>query len=443
MEVTPMNEVLQKILVISASIFLFIPGCASLNTPSEISADNRTKEVFRGNDRISFPGYSLSIKEPVGEWDTQQGLGEGELVLWINRENASIIEIMASRASRKLTYQKIALEFRKATCDLISQQIPTVSCDIVQQAIVQFNGKEFFKVKIAYQLLNIGWAEKSILYLYKTDDVVYHFIFEEENHDINAPEMMMSIIFLENPEKALTFLNQSGQISLVEACYYGEKEIVEELLTKGAYVNTQDENGVTPLSYAADRGHKEIVKILLAHGANVNARSDIGSTPLMNAAFMGHLKIVKFLIANGADVNAQSNEGTTPLMNAAANGNKEIVETLLSNGAELDACEMCGLTALWNAISGKYNDIVRIFIEHGADLNIKANDGSTVLMNAVYTGNIDIVSMLLKAGAEVNIKAHNGLTALMIAERKGYYEIVKLLKDAGAVDETTKKPVFI
>ncbi len=51
--------------------------------------------------------------------------------------------------------------------------------------------------------------------------------------------------------------------------------------------------------------------------------------------------------------------------------------------------------------------------------------------------------MLLKAGADVNIKAHNGLTALMIAARKGYYEIVKLLKDAGAVDEATKKPVFI
>ena len=438
-----MNEVLQKIIGISTSILLFIPGCASINTSSEISGYNTGKEAIHAEERISFPGYNLSIIKPHGEWETQQGLGQGELVIWVNSDDGSIIEIMASRSSRNLSYQNIAIEFTKATCDLILKQTSVVSCEIVNESEVLFNEKEFFKVIIAYQVLNTEWLEKSVLYLYKTEDCVYHFIFMEENHDVNAPEMMESVYFLEDSQQTGTSANQSGQMSLVDACYYGETKIVEELLSQGANVNLQNEDGVSALSYASDRGHKEIVEILLTHGANVNARSDIGSTPLMNAAFMGHLKIIKLLIANGADVNAQSREGTTALMNAAAHGYAEVVEMLLANGADLDACERCGLTALWNAISGGYVDIVNILIKEGADINAKANDGTTALMNAVYTGNTDIVKMLLKAGAEINVKAHNGVTALAVAKRKGYVEIIKLLKQAGAVDETSQKPIFI
>ena len=443
MEVTPMNEVSQKILLISTSFLLFFIGCAPINTTSEISRGNTGQEAILAEKRISFPGYSLSISKPSGDWERQQGLGQGELALWVNRDDGSIIEIMASKSSRNLSYHNIAVEFTKATCDLILQQTPVVSCEIMSETEVHFNGKRFSQVTILYQVLNAGWAEKSVLYLYKTNDCVYHFIFMEENHDIFAPEMMESIVFLEGHKQKITPTNQKGQFSLVEACYYGDTEIVGELLAKGAYVNSQNEDGVTALSCASDRGHKEIVEMLLAHGANANARSNIGSTPLINAAFMGHSKIVKLLVANGADVNTQSKEGTTALMNAAARGYQEIVEILLANGADLDECEMCGLTALWNAISGGYVDIIEILIEQGADINIKANDGSTVLMNATYTGNIDIVKTLLQAGAEVNVKAHNGFTALMIAKKRGHNEIVKLLKEAGAVDETTRKPVFI
>ena len=438
-----MNEVLQKILIISISFFLFILGCASINTSSKNSNESGSKEVLIAGDRISFPGYSLSIIKPVGEWEAQQGLGEGELVLWLNKDDGSTIEIMASRSSRNLTYQNIALEFRKATCDLILQQIPAVNCEIVKETVVHFNEKEFFKVNIVYQVLNTEYAEKSVLYLYRTDDCVYHFLFNEENHDICAPEMMQSIIFLEGQKQRTTSKKHNGQTSLVNACYYGDTEIVEELLAKGAYVNSQDGDGVTALSYASDRGHEEIVEMLLVHGANVNARSDIGSTPLMNAAFMGHLKIVKLLIDSGANINTQSKEGTTALMNAAAQGNKEIVEILLANGADLDACEMCGLTALWNAISGGYVDIVKVLIEHGADVNTKANDGTTALMNAVYTGNISIVKILLEADAEVNAKANNDCTALSLAKRMWHTEIVKLLKQAGAMDDIPKGSIRI
>ena len=443
MEVTPMKEVLQKILLICAVGSLFYSGCAPINTSPETPYTKTGQEIFSTENRIFFPGYSLSISKPSGNWDRQQGLAQDELVLWVNREDGSIIEIMASRSARNLSYHNIALEFTRATCDLILRKTPGVDCEIVNEMEVRFNQKEFYKVDINYQVLKADWAEKSVLYLYRTAECVYHFIFMEANHDLWAPEIMQSIVFLDHNQQTQISTNQIGQMSLIDACYYGDTEVVKEILAHGVNVNATNEDGVTALSYASDRGHMDIVKILLADNADVNARSNIGSTPLMNAAFMGHLHIVEMLVAKGADVDAQSNEGTTALMNAAAQGYTSIVEILLANGADVDACEMCGLTALWNAISGGHVDIVKALIEHGTDINAKANDGTTALMNAVYTGNINIVKMLLIAGADVNAKARNGCTALMLARKKGYAEIVKLLKQAGAVDYIPLGPVII
>lgn len=438
-----MNEVHLKILLLCVSLFLLMSGCASINTSSEVAEYTENTTITETSNRAFFPEYGLSVTKPSGDWITQKGLGQDELVLWINSGDGSLIEIMASRSSRHLSYHDIAVEFTEATCNLISQQIPLANCKLIEESKVQFDEKTFYKAKIFYQPQNARWSEEAALYLYKTIDYVFHFIFMKENHDIYAPQIMSSLVFFEDDQYEKQLNNITDKTSMIDACYLGETDIVTELLAVGGNVNSTNEDGVSALSYAADRGHIEIVEILLTHGANVNARSNIGSTPLMNAAFMGHLKIVRLLIEHGADIKAQSEEGTTALMNAAANGHIDIVKILLAKGANLNACEVCGLTALWNAISGGYTDIVELLIEYGADINLKANDGSTALMNAVFTGNTGMVKMLIQAGAEVNTQSHNGLTALMIAERKGYKEISRMLKEAGAVEQSLQKSVPI
>lgn len=47
----------------------------------------------------------------------------------------------------------------------------------------------------------------------------------------------------------------------------GNRPLVEELLAKGAEVNAKDNDGWTPLQFAAQQGHHEVVLLLRKYGA--------------------------------------------------------------------------------------------------------------------------------------------------------------------------------
>jgi ankyrin repeat protein len=63
--------------------------------------------------------------------------------------------------------------------------------------------------------------------------------------------------------------------------------------------------------FASSNGHREIVHELLVKGAKLNARDKEDITALMAASFEGHLEIVKELLENGAEINAKDKEGLT------------------------------------------------------------------------------------------------------------------------------------
>lgn len=57
---------------------------------------------------------------------------------------------------------------------------------------------------------------------------------------------------------------QAGQTGLMLAVSHGRMDMVKALLTCGADVNIQDDEGSTALMCASEHGHVEIVKLLLA-----------------------------------------------------------------------------------------------------------------------------------------------------------------------------------
>ena len=60
-------------------------------------------------------------------------------------------------------------------------------------------------------------------------------------------------------------------------------------------VNT-DVDGRSPLHYAADYGQTEVLQYLVSKGANTNAKDKHGISVLLAAIWEGHTNCVKFLL---------------------------------------------------------------------------------------------------------------------------------------------------
>ena len=74
-------------------------------------------------------------------------------------------------------------------------------------------------------------------------------------------------------------MDEDGNTALSEAACYGEVELVEFFLSKGAHPDTQNELGRTPLWRACYNGHHDIVKLLLESGADKSIASNTGEEP--------------------------------------------------------------------------------------------------------------------------------------------------------------------
>jgi len=234
---------------------------------------------------------------------------------------------------------------------------------------------------------------------------------------------------------------KDGQLTpLHVAAAYGHIKIVSLLIKKNANVNAVADQGVTPLHAASLNGHLKVVEMLLNNGANVNVRDQRnGFTPLHWASWKGHFEVARLLIEEGADVNSRMKQGQTPLMAAADHSHSSIISLLLSNGADLEAKKADGQTALISmAFSGNIN-MVHFLLSRGAKVNARDNKGSTALIGASYQGYNEIVDALLRNGADVNAKESDGQTALMCAAYKGHIDIAEKLIAQGADINVKKK----
>jgi ankyrin repeat protein len=112
------------------------------------------------------------------------------------------------------------------------------------------------------------------------------------------------------------------------------------LLDRGADVNAQDNNHVTPLLLAAERNLDDIARILLERGAEPNVKNNKGKTPLhilLDRNFHDYddvddvLVVERLLLECGADVNAQDEDNTTPLQLASDHRRLAIAQVILDS----------------------------------------------------------------------------------------------------------------
>src|SRR5215831_6641400 len=235
--------------------------------------------------------------------------------------------------------------------------------------------------------------------------------------------------------------NESGG-ALFAAVQNEDRAAVAAILRQKGDVNAREEDGATPLAWAALRCNREIAALLLKAGANPNLTNEQGVGPLYIAMTNGCAEIAKLLLENRADPNLAREDGETPLMTAARLGQIEVMQMLLDRGAKVNAREQkFGQTALMWATGRP--DVVRLLVQHGADVH--ATSKSWDITATIYT---PTTSTIGKTGIPWNndgtyTSKQGGQNALLFAVQKHDIESVRILLDAGvdvnmvAADGTT------
>lgn len=126
------------------------------------------------------------------------------------------------------------------------------------------------------------------------------------------------------------------QLSMHEIASKGYAQVArDQLVFDPGSVNSKDEQGCTPLHYAAGKGHVKTLRALchpkerIFHvDADLEAKDPNGRTPLHYAARFGHPKAIKSLILAGADKEATDRFGRTPAETGKQFGQTKAVKAL-------------------------------------------------------------------------------------------------------------------
>ena len=154
-------------------------------------------------------------------------------------------------------------------------------------------------------------------------------------------------------------------------------EQVYVAISQGADVNSSDENGNTPLHWAARwNTSPATVRLLLDSGAKVDSADGEGLTPLhVAAAWSKTPEVMELMLAEVEDVNVRGKYGETPLHAAALYGEMpQTVILLLEHGADIFAKDKVGRTPLDLAGENKHTKAMETILRRHSN-EFASNDG--------------------------------------------------------------------
>ena len=246
----------------------------------------------------------------------------------------------------------------------------------------------------------------------------------KKSHDRNT-----ALNYAAEVEADVNKKDDNGTTPLMFAAKSGYDKVANKLIDAAAKLDTEDSQGKTALMFAALKDQENVAKILIEKGAYVNRTDEFGQTVLYFAAKFGHIDIVHLLIKASDDIDAQDEWGDTSLMLAAKFGHLDVVNALLDAGASVNAQNQEGMTCLMNAAEKGYDNIVKVLTAAGSDVSKKSFVGNTALNYAAEAEKIDVVKVLTKVRSKTGDQ--NGSISLMAAIEKDHMAMVKAVIDGG------------
>jgi len=245
--------------------------------------------------------------------------------------------------------------------------------------------------------------------------------------------------------------DEDGETPLHYAAGKGYLDVVELLLTSQADIRIRNSRHWSLLYLARERGDVEVVNILTIPVGKTDTWRNHGEIPLHRAAQSGNPQVVQLLLAYGADASAQNEyNGQTPLHIAAGQGNPAVVDLLLTHGADVNARVALTvtpsdqvsylLTPLHLAALAGRREVTELLLAHGADVNtqVQSRENASRLLPDAYTDNYNRL---------VELGSLKGLTPLHCAIFVGQEAVVDTLltygADIEARDDSGRTPLHL
>ncbi|XP_018592260.1 ankyrin repeat family A protein 2 [Scleropages formosus] len=153
-------------------------------------------------------------------------------------------------------------------------------------------------------------------------------------------------------------------LSIHQLAAQGEMVFLASRIEQEAVINLQDEEGFTPLMWAAAHGQIAVVEFLLQNGADPHILAKGRESALSLACSKGYTDIVKMLIDCGVDVNEYDWNGGAPLLYAVHGNHVRCVEILLESGADPTMESDSGFNAMDMAVAMGHRNVQQVMEAH-------------------------------------------------------------------------------
>jgi ankyrin repeat protein len=193
----------------------------------------------------------------------------------------------------------------------------------------------------------------------------------------------------------------------------GSEDLATSLIWQKHNLAERDEQGNTPLHFAAKLGAAKLVMLMLLEGVDANAMNENGETPLHWAIKYGHLLLEPLLLKEGANPTLKTVTGETAedfrnvglFFQSIEKKDYVAVRKALGNGMSPNMFWDNGATILQMASRNNDVELARILLEFNANPDLAGKPYPLEYRPIAWAFRekcLDIVEMLLEKGADPN-----------------------------------------